>query len=86
MFGNVENIIDCLPSWMMLSRIAQRLNVKLDYADHAALYRKLQSEFDLLRNLNLPKRIRRESFKMSQFEFAIDLKDMQNQYLPQLKA
>lgn len=83
---NLENIIDCLPSWMLLCQIAQKLNIKLDYANHAALYRKIQSEFDLLRNLNLPKRIRRESFKMSQFEFAIDLKDMQNQYLPQLKA
>ena len=83
---NLENIIDCLPAWMLINRLAPHLNLKFDFPDHRSLYTKLQSEFDLLRGLTLPKRNRRESFKMSQFDFAIDLKQMQNQYLPLLKA
>jgi NADH-quinone oxidoreductase subunit G len=66
-----ENIIDCLPSWILFSKIAELANLKFGFDSHKALFAKMQQEFEILKPVKLPKRNRKESFKMSQFEFAI---------------
>ncbi|MCS6904406.1 MAG: 2Fe-2S iron-sulfur cluster-binding protein [Bacteroidia bacterium] len=66
-----EYIIDCLPSWMLFTKIAEFAKIPFGFDSHKSIFAKLQQEFDILKPIKLPKRNRKESFKMSQFEFAI---------------
>lgn len=66
-----EHIVDALPSWLLLAKVATDLRLSLPYADHASLFGAVKAALPALAELKLPKRNRRESFKQSQFEFAI---------------
>ncbi|MCZ2356372.1 MAG: (2Fe-2S)-binding protein [Bacteroidia bacterium] len=64
------HVIDCLPSWLMLDAVAHILGKNL----HASTYQKILSELknrhEILKTFSAGQK-RKESFKMSQFEFAI---------------
>lgn len=66
---NPEHIIDCLPSWMFFAYI-QPNNKELHNQNHIDIFNKIKSKFAPIRDLKLPKRQRKEAFKMSQLEFA----------------
>ncbi|MCS7085088.1 MAG: 2Fe-2S iron-sulfur cluster-binding protein [Bacteroidia bacterium] len=68
---NPEHAIDCLPGWMLISQIAKNLGADFYFQTHKEIFKALQDEFEPIRPIRLPKRNRKESFKMSQFEFAI---------------
>jgi NADH-quinone oxidoreductase subunit G len=68
---NPEHAIDCLPGWMLISQMAKTLGAGFYFKNHDEIFKALQNEFELVRPVKLPKRNRKESFKMSQFEFAI---------------
>jgi NADH-quinone oxidoreductase subunit G len=68
---NPEHIQDCLPSWLLISRLSQHAGYRFGYEQHKDLYTHLQGEFDVLKGVKLPKRTRKEAFKISQFDFAI---------------
>lgn len=70
---NVDNIIDCMPSWLMLNLIAREAKMKYVYSTHEGIFKKLQNSYELLKKLKIKRHNRKESFKMSQYEFAIDL-------------
>lgn len=70
---NPENIIDALPSWLLISRIAAELGIDFAYAEHSALFAHLQQQFpDVFGKLTLRRKNRKETFKQSQFDFAIN--------------
>jgi len=71
---HTENLIDCLPTWMLISQIAEHTQASINFATHKDIFSKVKSELKLPENVGFGKRNRKESFKMSQFEFAIDLK------------
>jgi hypothetical protein len=66
---NPEHIIDCLPSWMYFSYMLPN-NKELHYQTHLEVFNKIKTKFPLIKDLKLPKRQRKEVFKMSQLEFA----------------
>ena len=69
---NPDNIIDCLPSWLMLTAVAAILGQELPYTTHKELLAHLKGAYaQALAGVVLPKRNRKESFKISQFDFAI---------------
>jgi NADH-quinone oxidoreductase subunit G len=69
---NPDNIIDCLPSWLMLNAVAALLGQDLPYTTHKELFAHLKGIYpQALAGVELPKRNRKESFKISQFDFAI---------------
>jgi NADH dehydrogenase/NADH:ubiquinone oxidoreductase subunit G len=68
---NPDHIQDVLPSWLLISRLCQHAGLGFTFEAHKELYAHLQSQFEVLAQVKLPKRQRRESFKISQFEFAL---------------
>jgi NADH-quinone oxidoreductase subunit G len=73
---HTENIVDCLPSWSIFQQISRELGMTLGYNSHKEIFAKVKSELHLPADLKIGKLNRKESFKQSQFEFAIDLKAM----------
>ena len=73
---HTENIVDCLPSWMILNQISVALGMDLGFTTHADIFGKIKAECNLPATLKIAKRNRQESFKQSQFEFAIDIKTL----------
>jgi NADH-quinone oxidoreductase subunit G len=71
---NTEHIIDCLPSWIIIQNISNLLGQNLGYSDHKAIFEMLKKEYTLLSSLKIARLNRKESFKQSQFEFAIDIR------------
>jgi NADH-quinone oxidoreductase subunit G len=66
-----ENIHDCLPSWLLLSKLALELGIDFVHTDHKTVFEALRATYPTLAHLKLQKRGRKEAFKMSQFEFAL---------------
>ncbi len=67
-----ENVVDALPSWLLLSKVAADLNLGFAYAEHKDVFAAVKTDYAQLAGLKLPRRNRKESFKQSQFEFAIN--------------
>lgn len=68
---NPEHIIDCLPSWLMLAKIATDCGQHMPYAEYSQVLEAAKAEYEALGELKLSKKGRKQSFKHSQFEFAI---------------
>ncbi len=66
-----EHITDCLPSWLLVSKLALELDVDFIHTDHSTVFQAIKTAYAPLANLKVPKRARKEAFKMSQFEFAL---------------
>jgi len=66
---HAEHIIDCLPSWMFFAYMLPN-NKELRNQNHLDIFNKIKAKFPLIKDLKLPKRQRKEVFKMSQLEFA----------------
>lgn len=66
-----ENIIDAVPSWKMLDKIAEYANVNLGYETHREIIAKLKNEYDIFKSLKISYKVPKEAFKNTQFEFAI---------------
>ncbi|MFO0486483.1 MAG: 2Fe-2S iron-sulfur cluster-binding protein [Sphingobacteriia bacterium] len=65
-----EHIVDCLPSWLLLSATAAIAGIELP-GTHKELFGTLKNLYpDQLAQAELPTRNRTESFKQSQFDFA----------------
>lgn len=68
-----EHIKDVLVSWKIFNRIMNLMGESISFNDHKDYFRHLQEQYPKLKEARLPKRKAKESFKMSQFEFAIDV-------------
>jgi NADH-quinone oxidoreductase subunit G len=68
---NTDHIIDALPGWMLVAKLAEGLHIDLGVGSYAELFNELKTTYPQLAGLKLSKRNRKESFKMSQFEFAV---------------
>jgi NADH-quinone oxidoreductase subunit G len=68
---NPQNIVDCLPGWLLISRIGNYLQHVIHYTTHREIFGVIKSTYPLLAELKLPKRNRKETFKISQLDFAI---------------
>jgi len=67
-----EHIVDCLPSWLMLSKIQEQVQGPFAPQRYDLVFQQLRSEYpDLLRHLDLPKRPPKSAFKRTQLDFAI---------------
>ncbi len=68
-----EYIVDCLPGWLLLSRLAQGMGLEQAvYLKHSDLFNKLRDLYsDQLSGIQLRRLNRKESFKHSQLEFAL---------------
>lgn len=62
---NLDNIFDVLPSWMIIARLAG-----LSYAHHKDVFAKMQSEFEVLKDLKVSYKAPKAAFKSTQLEFA----------------
>jgi NADH-quinone oxidoreductase subunit G len=67
---NLDNIFDVLPSWQLLSRIGAHLGLELPYEAHPDIFKALQAEFDLLKDIKVSYKPPKESFKFTQLEYA----------------
>jgi len=70
-----DHILDVLAGWRISGELIQRAGGAFDFNGYQTLQKHLKGEFSVLEQLRKPPRKqRKESFKMSQFEFAIDLR------------
>jgi NADH-quinone oxidoreductase subunit G len=69
---SADNIVDCLPSWLLLSKVATDLHLHFAFAEHKDIFAEVKKHYKQLEGLKLSKRNRMETFKQSQFEFAIN--------------
>lgn len=68
---SADHVFDALPSWMILVQLGQTAGLSIPFASHKELFQHLKQQFDVLKDLNLSKKNRKESFKHNQFEFAL---------------
>ena len=67
---NLENIFDVLPSWQLIGLVAKELEHDLGYSSHKEIFARLQSEFELLKDIKVSYKPPKASFKSTQLEFA----------------
>ena len=67
---NLENIFDVLPSWQLITLLAQELDHDLGYTSHKEIFARLQEEFDMLKDIKVSYKPPKASFKSTQLEFA----------------
>jgi NADH-quinone oxidoreductase subunit G len=69
---HAEHILDCLPSYILLSKIAGKLGVNTLPESHKEIFGQLKHAHpELLSELKLTHFVPKEAFKMNQFDFAI---------------
>ena len=67
-----ENIYDVLPGWNLIEMVSRQAGLMVDYGgDAQALLANMKSEFEVLRNVKYDRKVPKEAFKMSQFDFAV---------------
>jgi NADH-quinone oxidoreductase subunit G len=67
-----ENIVDCLPGYVMIHNLATLSGLELHLPHHKEALHALKHTYPSLKDLKVSKFIPKESFKMNQFEFAIN--------------
>ncbi len=67
---NLENIFDVLPSWQLLSKISEHLELGLSYSHHRDIFGKVQGEFEALKDLKVSYKPPKAAFKSTQLDFA----------------
>lgn len=69
---HAEHILDCLPSYAMISKIADKLGMEVSTESHKEIFARIKKEYpELLAELKLSHFVPKEAFKMNQFDFAI---------------
>ena len=67
-----ENIFDVLPGWNLVEMVSRQAGIVVDYgSDAQTLLANMKSEYEILRNVKYDRKVPKEAFKMSQFEFAV---------------
>ncbi|MEM7370552.1 MAG: 2Fe-2S iron-sulfur cluster-binding protein [Bacteroidota bacterium] len=67
---NLENIFDVLPSWMLISKVAQAMGLDMNYTHHKDIFANMQKDFDALSSLKVSYKPPKASFKHTQLEYA----------------
>lgn len=67
---NLGNIFDVLPSWLLISRIAEEMGVDMSYKTHKDIFNKMQSELEILKDIKVSYKPPKSSFKSTQLEYA----------------
>ena len=67
---NLDNIQDVLPSWMMIAKIAQILDIDINYASHKEIFAAVKAEMDILKDVEVSYKPEKSSFKHTQLEYA----------------
>ncbi len=67
---NLDHILDVLPSWMLISGIAQLIDIEMTYKDHSDIFAEIKHKFDILNDVTVSYRPPKDSFKFSQLDFA----------------
>lgn len=69
---HAEHIVDCLPSYALLSRVGKKAGISGISESHKEVFTHLKHEYrDLMADLKLTHFVPKEAFKMNQFDFAI---------------
>jgi len=68
---NLDNVKDCLPSWIMLSRLAKTNGINLGMENHKRIFGKMKGEFEVLKGMKISYKAPKSAFKSTQFDFAI---------------
>jgi len=66
-----EHIIDCLPTWQIVDKLAEILKIDARFSSHADIFAKIKQAFEPLKSLKISKKQRKESFKISQLDHAV---------------
>jgi NADH-quinone oxidoreductase subunit G len=66
-----ENIYDVLPSWLLIAKLAKAMGHDLIYKEHSEIFQRLKAEFESMRDMKVSYKPIKESFKISQFDFAV---------------
>lgn len=69
---NTENIIDAVPSYIMLNEIGKMLNMELHEEDHHKLFLEFHHKFEAVEKLTLLRKLPKERLRMRQDIFAIN--------------
>jgi len=67
---NLENIFDVLPSWLLISKVADQLGQAMDYAHHRDIFAQIQPQFEALKGIKVSYKPPKSAFKTSQLDFA----------------
>ena len=67
---NLDNIFDVLPSWQLLSSIAQEMGLDMAYQSHKEIFPVVQAEFEAMKDVKVSYKPPKASFKSSQLDFA----------------
>ncbi|MDX1906284.1 MAG: 2Fe-2S iron-sulfur cluster-binding protein [Bacteroidia bacterium] len=67
---NLDHILDVLPGWLMISRIARQMGLDMPYETHADIFGVIQPAFEALKDLKVSYKAPKHAFKASQLEFA----------------
>lgn len=67
---DLENIVDALPGWQLLSLVAQEMGLEMNYTHHKEIFAKMKVELDLLKEVNVSYKVPKAAFKSTQLEFA----------------
>jgi NADH-quinone oxidoreductase subunit G len=71
---HAEHILDVFAAWKLISRLLELNGATLEYeANHKSYFHFLKTKFPVLEPLVYGKKNRKNTFKHSQFEFAIDI-------------
>lgn len=68
---HVENIFDVKASWSLIEEIGKKMGQEFHFKAHKDIFGRLRSEFEIFQNMKISYKIPKESFKNTQFEFAI---------------
>ncbi|MBX7242819.1 MAG: 2Fe-2S iron-sulfur cluster binding domain-containing protein [Bacteroidia bacterium] len=68
---DIENVFDVMSTWKMIDKISEMAGVNLGYETHKEIFGKMKHDYEVFKNMKISYKIPKESFKNTQFEFAI---------------
>jgi hypothetical protein len=69
---HAENILDCLPGYLLISKIASKIGIETIADSHKVVLSQLKELYpDLLSQISVSRFVPMEAFKMNPMEFSI---------------
>ncbi|MCI4668254.1 MAG: 2Fe-2S iron-sulfur cluster-binding protein [Bacteroidia bacterium] len=66
----LDNIVDALPGWHLISMVAQEMGLDMNYQHHKEIFPKVKEKFEVLKDIKVSYKAPKSSFKSTQLEFA----------------
>ncbi|MFN0200368.1 MAG: 2Fe-2S iron-sulfur cluster-binding protein [Bacteroidia bacterium] len=70
---NSDNIFDVLTSWKLIDLLGEKAGVNLHLNNHKEVFARMKGEYEIFQSMKVSYKIAKESFKNTQFEFAVGL-------------